>query len=236
MALSSEPWRLDGLKIVAALAPAAPCWLWDRVAETPPDIANSIALEGLQAIAPATADEAIFAEAARAIGTAESLAATVVDRTASVHLLRAQPGYDVSHSEPRWPDRIFVSVPERRDRVGALRLAESVIHEAMHLHLTVLETQCALVAGVTGQLMSPWRRAPRPCGGVLHGLFVFTCLQAFFRACREVAGSAASAHVGQRLEEIGAEIWDVDVTALAAGLTHDGKQFLRALLDANVEV
>jgi hypothetical protein len=38
-------------------------------------------------------------------------------------LLKAPPAFDISHSEPRWPQPIFVSVPGKRGQVSALRAA-----------------------------------------------------------------------------------------------------------------
>lgn len=48
--------------------------------------------------------------------------------------------YDVSHSTPVLPLSIFVSVPGADERHAELRLAESIIHEAMHLQLTFIES------------------------------------------------------------------------------------------------
>lgn len=235
MARLSEPWCLPNLEVVCCDAPTDANWLWDRVVPPPPEIAASVASGGLQFASIREADAQLFVEAAAAVGAMASLARTVAERVGIVHVLRADVGYDVSHSEPQWADRIFVSVPERRDRVGALRLAESVIHEAMHLQLTDLEATFALVRDLSGQLRSPWRRAPRPVGGVFHGLFVFTCLRAFFEAHREPMGSAAAQHVHRRLEEIDGEIAEIDVNALAAGLTPGGTALLSRLLAAGVQ-
>lgn len=235
MARSFEPWRLPGLKIVCSPAPAENRWLWDRVLPLPPDVAASLASESLRWVSPASANASLFVEATAVVSGRGSLAATVADRVGVVHLLKADFGIDVSHSEPQWTDRIFVSVPERGDRVGALRLAESIIHEAMHLHLTHLETAQALVRDVSAQLYSPWRRAHRPLGGVLHGLFVFVCLRAFLGTHGEPTGSLAGHHVRQRLRDIDAEIAEIDVAALGAGLTTEGGAFLARLLAEGVQ-
>jgi len=86
--------------------------------------------------------------------------------------------HDVSHSEPRWPHLIFVSLPPPT-HVGDLRLAEAIVHEAMHLNLSLAEGRTSLIEDDT-QLYSPWRSTARPAGGVLHGVYVFAVLLRFF--------------------------------------------------------
>jgi HEXXH motif-containing protein len=222
----TEPWRLPGLEIEALTPPPHHHWLASRLAPPPTDIADALAAGGLR-VAPIGA-EAVprLVEAADLLAAHPSFAARVAAYVGAIHLVHADPGYDVSHSEPRWPTRIFVSVPDRADRVGALRLAENVIHEAMHLQLTVREIQTPLVAASASALYSPWRRTDRPAGGVLHGLYVFACLRAFFLAHAEPAASDAATHVAQRLSEIDAEIAEIDLGALAAQLTEDGRDVL----------
>jgi HEXXH motif-containing protein len=98
----------------------------------------------------------------------------VIDR--AIHLFQVAPGLepiirscvheiivlkaldisiDVSHSEPRWPTRIFISIPASSG-VADLRVAEAVVHEAMHLNLTFLERSAVLVTRME-LLYSPWK-------------------------------------------------------------------------------
>ncbi len=225
-----EPWRLPGLEISVAAAPLNAAWLWPLVVPPPSDVAAHVQAGGLQLAGIKGSDSGLFAEAAEAIAWAPSLAAIVATRVAAVHLLQAEPGFDVSHSEPHWRDRIFVSVPDRRDEVGALRLAEGVIHEALHLHLTELEAITPLVRDRTGRLASPWRPEPRSFGGVLHGAFVFVGLKAYFDAVTAPSESAAGRHLDQRSAEIGEELAQVDLAELKAGLTEPGAALLSQLL------
>ncbi|HEX5262494.1 MAG TPA: HEXXH motif-containing putative peptide modification protein [Phenylobacterium sp.] len=225
-----EPWRLPGLEISVAVAPLSADWLWPLVVPAPIDITAHVRASGLQLAEIRLTDSGLFAKAAEAIAWAPSLAAIVATRVASVHLLQAEPGYDVSHSEPHWRDRIFVSIPDRSDEVGAMRLAEGIIHEALHLHLTELEAITPLVRDRTGRLASPWRLGPRSFGGVLHGAFVFVSLQAYFDAVTAPSESAVGVHLDQRRAEIADELSQVDLATLAAGLTDDGKAFLAYLL------
>jgi HEXXH motif-containing protein len=224
------------LDISVAAAPLNAAWLWPRVVPPPSDVAAHVQAGGLQLAEIKGSDSGLFAEAAEAIAWAPSLAAIVATRVAAVHLLQAEPGYDVSHSEPHWRVRIFVSVPDRRDEVGALRLAEGVIHEALHLHLTELEAIGPLVRDHTGRLTSPWRPEPRSFGGVLHGAFVFVGLKAYFDAVTAPPESAAGRHLDQRRAEIAEELAQVDLTALAAGLTEPGAALLPLLFGDAGEV
>lgn len=156
--------------------------------------------------------------------------ATIVHATvAAIHPLLAQPGYDVSHSQPRWRDRIFVSFPERTDEIGALRLVESVVHEAMHLHLTNEEARTPLVAATCRTTHSPWRGTARAVQGVLHGVFVFSCIHCLLSAIsrRGSAGEGGQRHVRDRLGSIERELAEVDLVALEAALTSEGALRLR---------
>jgi HEXXH motif-containing protein len=224
-----EPWRLPGLDVSVAAAPRIADWLWSRVSPPSPEIAAHVEPGGLQIASVHSVDRALFEKAAKAIAWAPSLAAVAATRVGAIHLLRAEPGYDVSHSEPRWPDRIFVSVPDRPDEVGVLRLAESVVHEALHLHLTELETICPLVRDAAGTLPSPWRLEPRGYGGVLHGAFVFVGLKAYFDIVTEPSESRAGRHLDQRRGQIAQELAQVDPAALALGLTDAGAELIARL-------
>lgn len=221
-----EPWRLPGLDISVAVAPLNSDWLWPLVVPAPPDVAAHVRAGSLQPADIRLTDGGLFTKAAEAIAWAPSLAAIIATRVAAVHLLQAEPGYDVSHSEPHWRDRIFVSVPDRRDEVGALRLAESIIHEALHLHLTEFEAITPLVHDHASRLASPWRPEPRTFGGVLHGTFVFVGLKAYFDAVTPSLASAAGRHIEQRRAEIAEDLEGVDLIRLRAGLTATGAALL----------
>lgn len=224
-----EPWRLPGLDISVAAAPLEVDWLWPRVVEPLQAISDHVESAGLRIADIDQSYGGLFMNAAGMIEQVPSLAAIVAARVAAVHLVQADPGYDVSHSQPRWRDRIFVSVPDRPDEVGALRLAESVIHEALHLHLTELETINPLVRDLTSTLASPWRPEPRSYGGVLHGAFVFVGLRAYFDIVTAPKNSQAGRHLDQRRVEIDEELAELDLASLRVGLTPFGAALLSRL-------
>jgi HEXXH motif-containing protein len=223
------PWSLVGAPVASGSA-RNDGWISDRLAPVSDEIAACIAEGGLTARASDTTNPQLFAAAAQAIRLAPDLAAIVEHRVKTVHLLAADPGYDVSHSEPVWRDRIFVSVPERSDDIGALRLAESVIHEAMHLHLTLCETETPLVIIGAAYLRSPWRPAPRPAGGVLHGLFVFQCLDAWLARVIPALRGAERTYAAERRMCIADELAQIDRAALEAELTPAGRNLTAHLL------
>lgn len=164
------------------------------------------------------------------LAVAPDLAAIVHTTVGAIHPLSAPPGYDVSHSQPRWRDRIFVSFPECTDEFAALRLAESVVHEAMHLHLTNEETRTPLVAAMSRTTHSPWRGTARAVQGVLHGVFVFSCIHCLLSAIsrRRSVGEGEQRHIRGRLKNIERELAEVDLAALEAALTSEGALRLRS--------
>lgn len=100
----------------------------------------------------------------------------------SIHVLYAQdPEIDISYSHPRLPFSIFVSLTTDDSWISNIRVAESILHEALHLKLSLVEAQTPLVYAHTGRVFySPWRDEKRPAQGVLHGLFVFRGILDFY--------------------------------------------------------
>ena len=219
--MDAAPWLLG--RASRGGSGSAPLRLGARLAPVPAEVAAALRAEGLEA-APSDGLEGRLDAVAGLVGLSPELAAIVLATVATVHPLFADPGFDVSHSQPRWRDRIFVSFPERNDEVGALRLAESVVHEAMHLHLTNEEAETPLVAVWSAEGYSPWRGTRRSAQGVLHGVFVFSCIRAFLSSTARYArpGGWARRHIEGRLEDIARELAEVDVAGLAEALTTRG--------------
>jgi hypothetical protein len=93
-----------------------------------------------------------------------------------LHTLKAPVEYDISHSQPDLPFSAFISVPQPAERSASIRVAESLLHESMHLQLTLIDLiePLALDSGRLGY--SPWKRESRPIIGLLHGLYVFAVI------------------------------------------------------------
>ena len=133
---------------------------------------------------------------------------TVAGVCRSVHVLLASAeGYDVSYSDPSLPFSIFVSCPAEGEPDRRERLAENILHEALHLQLSLIERIQPLVAdGAKEQkVFSPWRQEERSISGLLHAIYVFGNLRRFWRqvACTR-PGLAAFAHA--RLDSINSEM------------------------------
>lgn len=161
-----------------------------------------------------------------------SLYAAVCAYLRTLHVLQA-PGkdFDVSHSDPEAPFSIFVSVPSACPN-GALRLAESIVHECMHLQLTMIETLLPLVGTEGEGAFSPWQQRQRPLRGVLHGLYVFSVIDAWLQALAHSDWLAPDKRtfVTKRRQEIAGEITQVADLLTVKGLTVCGRVLVGQLL------
>jgi HEXXH motif-containing protein len=115
-------------------------------------------------------------EAADVLRTVDGLVDTLGLLVRTVHLLEAPIGYDVSHSDPELAFSICISLPQPGETDGAPRLAEAILHESMHLQLTMIELQIPLIADDLECAYSPWKHEVRAMSGLLHGLYVFAVI------------------------------------------------------------
>ena len=225
--MNEAPWSLIGKQFTSESKFAS--IVTDRITPIPQDVANEIEWAGLRPLSVTTqVSSDLLIRAARWIDHVPDVGSLCVELMQQMYLLQADEGYDVSHSEPRWPRSIFVSIPNRLDCVGALRLAESIVHEVMHLQLTNFEQEEALVEDFEAKLHSPWRSEDRPAQGVMHGLYVFACLISFFREIAEVEQLEPKAreHSQRRILEIQSEIGEISLDELKRSLTHKGKDLV----------
>lgn len=214
-------------------------WISERIGDAPPTVRQELHSRGFIFSAPGAkiGGEVVFKAAARLISFVPSLNAAVQRHVDSIFLLEAEEEFDVTHSEPRWPEWIFISRPQQIGELAALRTAENVVHEAMHLQLSLLEQRTPLVADLQTTIRSPWKQEPRHLQGVLHGLYVFVCIAAFFSGLREMQaiGGMGLKHVERRLKDIGDEIGSIAIPDLKNGLTSSGSVFLESLLSHPIE-
>lgn len=153
----------------------------------------------------------------------------------AIHVVEALgPGYDISHSEPSIPFSIFVSVPAG-ERHGTLRLAESLLHEALHLQLTLIERHVPMVRDTTATGYSPWQRFQRPLSGLLHGLYVFAGIDQWLTLldAAPLISSEDCIYLTRRRAEIAQEIAAVATLGNAPGLTPTGRHLARWLLQSH---
>ncbi len=142
---------------------------------------------------------------------------------------------DVSFSDPAIPFSVFVSAPARNDRSSILRVAESLIHETMHLQLTLFEGLSPLVDTVsTWSMYSPWKQQKRPAQGILHGLYVFSVLRWMWRQVSQATRTRTDRDFAlRRISEIDEEVSAVRPLEESPALTKEGRHFLHQLFVAD---
>ena len=133
---------------------------------------------------------------------------TVAGLCRSLHLLvDSGRDFDVSYSDPSLPFSVFVSCPPAAERNRVERLAENIVHEALHLQLTLVESVDTLVIpGLDdAPVSSPWKNELRSLRGLLHAVYVFGNLRYFWR---QVAGGLpeSSSFAQGRIETIKREM------------------------------
>lgn len=142
---------------------------------------------------------------------------------------------DVSYSHPKVPFSIFVSVCNERSAEASARVAESILHEAMHLRLSLIQKEVELLnQGSQGQTkhFAPWRQEDRPAGGVLHGVFVFRAILDFFRGqVSENKNDKIIEYFKRRIEEISSQLIQVRDFYKSPALNTTGSELARQLVD-----
>jgi hypothetical protein len=172
-------------------------------------------------------------EALRRISTVAELGRPISQLLAALHVLKPPgPDYDVSYSDPSVPFLIFVSVDTLPQEHSSLRLAEAIVHECMHLQLTLIEDFEPLVSAEQESYHSPWLGTHRPVRGILHGLYVFRVIYDFLDA---IAGDQTCCdedrkHIEMRLSSIKDEISSIVGFEHSTDLTRSGRQLARYLL------
>jgi HEXXH motif-containing protein len=139
----------------------------------------------------------------------------------SVHVLRQDdPDTDCSYSHPKIPFSIFVSIGKGDSLVQDLRVAESILHEALHLMLTLIEETVPLIQeDSNAKYFSPWKQEPRHVRGILHGAYVFRGIYEFLDCVQaSVVLRGADLHCTKRMSEIEGEFRILDLKDLEKGL------------------
>ena len=151
-----------------------------------------------------------------------------------VHLIEApSPEVDCSYSRPGLPFSVFLSVPDRRARSRVERLAEALVHETMHLQLSLVERRIPLIepAQAGTAVFSPWRGGERSVRGVLHALYVFVVVQRLWqRACRRPPCGLGRQFAQARVRAIRREVREARHLTASPELSREGRQLVRNLL------
>ena len=118
------------------------------------------------------------------IGMDLPIEGTVAGLCRSLHVLIASGrDFDVSYSDPSLPLSVFVSCPLPGERNRVERLAENLVHEALHLQLSLVErVEPLVIDGPDGEpVFSPWKDERRTVRGLLHAVYVFGNLRSFWK-------------------------------------------------------
>lgn len=140
---------------------------------------------------------------------------------------------DTSYSHPLIPFSIFVSLCSDSSTISNLRVTESILHEAMHLKLTLIEKYVSLIIPNSIETYySPWRDEQRPVRGVLHGIFVFRSILEFYRLILSYQEYQIEGEefIKSRINDIENELQLVSNFIQSSGLTNLGSLFCSKLI------
>ena len=160
------------------------------------------------------------------------LQGTIAGLCRSLHLLVASGrDFDVSYSDPSLPFSVFVSCPPATERNRVERLAENIVHEALHLQLTLVECVESLVIDIPGEtpVFSPWKNEWRSARGLMHAVYVFGNLRCFWkRVAADLPESSSFART--RVEMIDGELDAAKQLVTSRFLTAMGRRLARSYL------
>ena len=171
-----------------------------------------------------------IAEALGYFNSCYDLNCVVAQLLRNVHILKVDDhSIDLSYSDPDVPLSAFVSVPPRSAPHATLRVCESLLHECMHLQLSLVEQHVSLVTHNHPILRSPWRAELRPPSGVLHGIYVFNAILEFFHRLEGVTLSPNDLeYLRRRQVEIEPELREARRSLGPTDLTKNGIALLAA--------
>lgn len=125
----------------------------------------------------------IYQSAIKLISVFPSLESTINCFAKKIIIVGSEyPEVDISLSDPRLPFTIFLSIPDKKEKNRVERFAEGIIHESLHLQLTAIENEQPLLINekLRHDVFSPWKGEGRNERGLLHAVYVFSCLFVFW--------------------------------------------------------
>lgn len=166
------------------------------------------------------------------IGMDPQLKGTVAGLCRSLHVLVASGrDFDTSYSDPSLPLSVFVSCPLPAERNRVERLAENIVHEALHLQLSLVERVQPLVIDDPDEepVFSPWKEEWRTIRGLVHAVYVFGNLRSFWKGVASQRPES-SPFAQARIQTIDAEMADAAHLAGNKSLTAAGRRLATSFL------
>ena len=201
----------------------------------PPDIAQQVAGHDARFLDAHRVKETVAHQLEAAISflnLVPTIWPTVSTLVRSLHIIDpVEDEVDVSFSDPTVPFSIFVSVPRMWSELAALRVAEAILHETMHLQLTLVERVVPLVVPQRVMYYSPWRDEQRDSEGILQALYVFVVIRSFLGLIPVRRPSSINDHVADRLAQINCQIQQAQDFRQCDELTPYGASLVARLLD-----
>ena len=202
----------------------------------PPDIAQQVVGHDVRFLESHRVEGTVarqLEEALSLLDLVPTVLQTVCTLVRSLHIIDPSgDDTDVSFSDPALPFSAFVSVPRTWSEVAALRVAEAVLHEAMHLQLTSVERVVPLVVPQRNMYYSPWRDEERNSEGILQALYVFGVIRSFLRLISVRSSSSVNNYVADRIARINCEIEQAQHFRECNELTPDGVALVTRLVDS----
>ena len=174
-----------------------------------------------------------FRDAVEIINLIPQLGETIGFLARICHMLKSDDdGSDISYSDPLVPFSIWVSVPRGRVANDSLRVSESILHESMHLQLTLIEGVLPLIHSREQTFFSPWKKAWRPSLGILHSLYVFRAIDQFFERLLSLSiwSPEDIRHMERRRMQIGQQISQFEGILESSDFTDVGRNLVTRLL------
>lgn len=168
------------------------------------------------------------------IGMHHPIEGTVAGLCRSLHVLVASGrDFDVSYSDPSLPLSVFVSCPLPAERNRVERLAENIVHEALHLQLSLVERVQPLVVDDPDEepVYSPWKDEWRTVRGLVHAVYVFGNLRNFWKDVASKRPGTSSFAQG-RIHTIDAEIAGAAHLVENRSLTAAGRRLATSILSS----
>ncbi len=164
-------------------------------------------------------------ESLNILATIPTVYETISNLVNSLHIIQPEDDdFDISYSLPNIPFSIFVSVPSKRVKNDALRVAEAILHEAMHLQLTWIEQFVPMIIETDESYFSPWKNEPRHPRGVLHAIYVFCVIKQFFELLiKQNISTSSIQFLNERCDVISNQLAEINDFKNCQHLTESGR-------------